>query len=205
MAPGGSGFVQIQRYDMRTTAGGPAVLVTSTATRNVPLIYPGVSIPINESNTWEGGTWPYTWYGSAPSGLGYYTPNIAQAVDGDESQWATLGWYKVISVDLSADTLTPSEWAVLTGRLGLQVDTINTEMQICRYASFSPGQYSFQLRTLADFTVPGAAQYTYQIPLVDGTTGISGTIYELGWFIRNATLGTLCTVTSASLTVKQNK
>ena len=129
----------------------------------------------------------------------------AISVESHESQWATLGWYRVISVDLSADTLTPSEWAVLTGRLGLQVDTINTEMQICRYASFSPGQYSFQLRTLADFTVPGAAQYTYQIPLVDGTTGTSGTIYELGWFIRNATLGTLCTVTSASLTVKQNK
>lgn len=204
MAPAAAGFYQRTTYDMRTTAGGPAVLVTSTSTRNVPLIYPGTTVPSNEFNTWEAGTWPYYWT-SAPSGLGYYTPNIAQTVGGTETELATVGWYKLVSVDLSGDVLTPTEWAVLTGRIGLQSDTIGAEVQICRFASFASGLYSLQLRTISDFVVPQTGQYTYQIPLADGSTGSSGTIYEYGWFIRNVTPASNITVTSASLTVKQNK
>ena len=203
MAPGSSGFALHNSYDMRTTAGGPAVLVTSTSTRNIPLIYPGITVPAGEFNTWEGGTWPYG--GTPPAGLGYYTPNSSQAAGASEAILATYGWYKVISVNLSSDTLLTTEWAVLTGRLGVQSDTINAQIQLCRFASFTSGVYILQLRTIADYVIPQTTQYTYQIPLIDGSTGSLSTIYEYGWFIRNVTLGSNVVATSASLTIKQSR
>ena len=206
MAPGAAGFYQRSQYDMRAFPGG-AASVTSTSTRNIALTYPGVAVPAGELNTWEGGTWPYSSVGwPAPSGLGYYSPSSSQnPITDTEPYWATWGWYKVISVDLSSDTLLPSEWAVLSGRLSLQTDTANTHVQVCRFACFSPGVYVLQLRTLGDYIIPQATQYTTIVPLNDGSTGAVSTIYEYGWFMRNATVGSTVLAASASLTVKQNR
>ncbi len=212
MAPGASGFTLHTSYDMRTYLSGVAPLVTSTSTRNIPLVYPGWTIPANEHNTWEGGTWPYTWY-TAPAGLGPYTPSPAQtAPGGTVSQLATLGWYQVIYVDMSSDTLLTTEWAVLTGLLTVTTDTPNTRFQICRYAHFvsSGSALSGQIRTLQDIIIPTAGQYTTAVALSDGATGTAlgtatGTIYEYGYLIRNVTPGSNITVTHGSLSIKQSR
>lgn len=202
MSAGAAGFFQRTIYDMRQV-NGVAVDVTTTSTRNIPLIYPGVTVPAGEYNTWLMGTWPY-WY-TAPSGLGPFQPNSAQAIGGTEAEWASLGWYKIVGVDLSADTLTPSEWAVLTGNLNFITDTDNTAVQIVRYAMFSVGQYTAQMRTLTDIILPKTGEWDWSITLADGATGSSGTIYEYGYLFRNYSPGTNVTCTQASLTIKQNK
>lgn len=204
MAPGAAGFYQRTTYDMRTTAGGPAVLVTSTSNRNVPLIYPGVAVANGDYNTWLSGGWPYTWL-TAPSGLGPFTPNSAQAIGGTAAEWASIGWYKIIGVDLSGDVLTPSEWAVLTGNLNFITDTDNTYVQIVRYAMFTSGVYVAQMRTLTDISLPKTGEWDWSITLADGSTGTSGTIYEYGYLFRNYSVGTNVTCTQGSLTIKQNK
>lgn len=206
LAPGAAGIFQRQNYDPRELTGGGANIldVTTTSTRNVPLFYPGVSVSAGDYNSWGAGTWPYTWL-VAPSGLGYYTPNDAQSPIGNETEWATIGWYKVISVDLSNDTILPTEWAVFTGHINVQADAVPLTFQLCRFASFTPNVYNLQLRTLQFIDVTSDGEWMQQIPLVDGATGSSGQIYEYGYFIRNVTPGTNLTVVQASLTIKQNK
>jgi hypothetical protein len=209
LAPGAGGFCQKEAYDPRSVGGGGGIVnALSTTTRNVPLIYPGYAVPSNYVNTWYSGTWPYSWV-TAPTGLGYYAPaaigNTAQSVNGTETDFEALGWLLAIKVDFGGDLLTPSEWAVLTGYLKVQTDVAGSTFQIVRYAEFAPGLYSFQLRTLEQHVIGYDGTYVYNVPLADGSTGTTGSIYSYGYFIRNLTYGSGLTVVAASLSVKQSK
>jgi len=207
MSPNSLGFVKATTYDPRTVGGGSNIVdVTTTATRNIPLIYPGVSVPASEYNTYYSGTWPYTWT-SAPSGLGYFDPVQAQSPGGTETDLESLGWYKVVGVDLEGNTLTPSEWGVMTGYLTMTSDVANTQVQLVRYARFdvAPTYYTLQLRSLSDYIIPLTGDYMYNVSLLSGTTGTApAIILEYGYFIRNVTPGSNVTVVDCTLTLKQN-
>jgi hypothetical protein len=209
MGAGAAGFCNRESYDPRTVSGGSGIaLATATSTINEPAVYPGYAVPSNYVNTWYSGTWSYSWT-TAPTGLGYYEPavpgNSAQAVSGTRADFEALGWLLAIKVDFNGDLLTPSEWAVLTGYLKVQTDVAGSSFQICRYAEFSPNAYTFQLRTLEQHVIGYDGTYVQNVPLADGSTGSSASIYSYGYFIRNLTFGSGLTVVAASLSVKQSK
>ena len=150
MAPGAAGFALRTVYDMRSAISVPPPLVTATSVRNTPLIYPGTTVASTYYDTWRSGTWPYT-FQATPSGLGPYVPIQAQSIGGYQSDFATLGWYLAIFVDLSQDTLTPAEWGVISGNFSITTDTANTHVQILRAPAFSTNFFTVQLRSLQDF------------------------------------------------------
>jgi hypothetical protein len=197
MQPNGAGFLAYRTFDPRTTGGGPPVLVTSTSTRNIPLIFPGTSVsPTNI----------FPWYqGTNTSSTGVWTPNIAQVEVVDPE--GTNGWYRAISVDLSSDNLQSNEIGQLWGTLGFLGDVNNIQFQICRFANFisNPNLLQMQTRSLQTFFTGFKEPYPVHITISDWASGSAGGIYEWGYMIRNITPGSNLTMFHGALSVKQQK
>lgn len=205
MAPGAAGFALLNSWGMGTATSVPPPNATATSSINGPLSFPGVTVPAGEYNTWQSGTWPYTWF-SAPSGLGPYTPTTGAGpvIEGTRSQFAALGWYILVYSNLGTDTLTTEEKVTLSGNFSFTTDTDNTRIQIIRAPVFSSGYYTFQLRSIQDIYIPKAGDNTHSVVINDGAVG-GNTIVAYSYFIRNVTPGTTVVNVQGNMTVKQTK
>lgn len=195
MQPNGAGFLAYSNFDPR---GALPVLVTSTSTRNIPLIFPGTSISPTDIFPWYQGT--------GPGSTGSWTPAIEQVQT--ISPEGTNGWYKAIVVDLSSDNLLSTEIGQLWATLGFLGDVNNIQYQVCRYAIFTGGgAIQLQTRTLQTYFTGFKEPYPTHISLNDWATGspTAGGISEWGWMIRNITPGSNLTMFHGTLSVKQQK
>ena len=196
MQPNGAGFLAYTNYDPR---GSLPVAVTSTSTRNIPLIYPGVSV--SSTNI-------FPWYqGTGPGSTGAWTPANEQVEV--ISPEGTNGWYKVVYVDLSGDNLLSTEIGQLWCTLGVLGDVNNIQFQVCRYAIFTttPNIIQLQTRSLQTYFTGFKQPYPQHISMNDWATGspTAGGIYQWGYMIRNITPGSNLTVFHGTLSVKQQK
>ena len=165
------------------------ILVTSTSVRNVPLIFPGSSIP--SSNI-------FPWYqGTDPISTGPWMPRIAVVWPITEG---TDGWYKVGYFDNAGTTVEYGENILMTIQFNFLASVSNLKFQLCPYIIVS-GVSDLQLQTdgLQTITIPDAEPYPYGITVSRQSTvqaGYSG--IESGWVIRNITPSSNLTAFSAS-------
>jgi hypothetical protein len=195
MQPNAAGFLAYEGFDPRTAL---PVVVTSTANRNVPLIFPGVTVAANDVFPWYQGT--------GVGSTGSWTPSATQVQL--ISPEGTDGWYKAIYVDLQYDNLLSTEIGQLWATLGFLGDVNNIQFQLCRYAIFTGGvDIALQTRSLGTYFTGFKQPYPTRVSLSDWASGslTAGGIYEWGWMIRNITPGSNLTMFQGSLAVKQQK
>jgi hypothetical protein len=186
LAPNATGVYPFVKYDVRNST---PVLVTSTTYRNIPLIYPGVSV--TSPNV-------FPWYQNTPAWSSTYGP--AFAVNN-----GTNGWYAAIGLDVSSISIDPSEVFGINGYLNMLTDTPNTIVQVMLYYKFGTQTYytaeqvNFQTHTIAN-----TAPYPFQIPLTHIST-VATSAREIGFLIRNLTVGSNVTIYAGGIGAKQNK
>jgi len=204
MAPGAAGFALLASFSMITTPVVPPIAPTASSTVNIPYVLAGTTVAAGDYNSWQSGTWPYSGWVASPGGLSAYRPTTAGAVPGTRTDWATLGWYIALYIDMTSDPLTIVEKATLSGTLSFTTDTDNTRIQIVRAPAFTAGTFVFQLRSIQDVILPKAGEYTFTNVINDGVNG-SSTINAYSYFLRNVTPGSTITLTQGNLTIKQTK
>jgi len=184
----------------------PPVSVTSTTQRNIPLIYPGTSVASTDIFPYAQGTavdtYPpqgYTVNSTAPwYPAGAAVEYITHSADGFD------GWRKIISCDLSSITWTTQEVLVSQSQFALYTDTANTTIQLVPYARFSNQSAYDVLQThfMTTFLIQLVFPYTFGATPVYNGPAVSEVI-EVGYYIRNVTVGSNVTCYSATMSTRQ--
>jgi hypothetical protein len=184
----------------------PPVSVTSTSSRNIPLIYPGVSIAGSQEFPYANGT------SSASSPQGYITnstgawtpPSAALLYLTRSTGDGFLGWYKIIFNDLSYITWTTDEIVVSQAQLNLYSDTAGTTFQITPYVRFSnQANYDvLQTHFQSSYYIPYAFPFTtIATPVYNGVAAAE--VIEFGYYIRNLTVGSNITCFDGTMSSRQ--
>ena len=208
MGPTAAGRLVITSYDVPNFGGTirTPVSVTSTSTRNVPLIYPGVAVS-------SGVQFPYA-QGSAvdtfpPQG---YTVNSTSAWNPVDAALLYLtnsadgydNWYKLIKVDLQYVPWTTAEAIVSQATFNFYTDTANTVYQLVPYTKFS-NQASYdvlQTQYMTQYKISDAFPFTNPASLTLNNAAAS-TVVEIGFYVRNITAGSNLTCYSGTYAVRQ--
>ena len=190
------------RPDAQPSAGGIVIIagytvlddllpvaVSTTSERNIPLIFPGTTVP---------GTEIFPWYqGTDPISTGPWLPAIAKAWPIGEGD---SGWYKVLVFDQAGIVLNNGDYVTTNTQLYMLTDTANTIIQIASYVIVStiPEDINVQTQTLQTILLSQVQPYPMSVALVDNATIEEGfDQIESGYVIRNMTPGSNVTVFTA--------
>jgi len=162
---------------------GAPVDITTTSSRNIPVIIPGTAISPG---------YIYPWYEGQG---GAYPPWDPAASVETVTEGGADGWYKVMYWNTSEEKIETGEMGAVTAQFGVMTDTANTYVQIANYLIFSdaPTDIVLQYPIFYGYQIPVAEPYPWNISLNDVGTG-EDTIIEWGYLIRNLTPSSNLTV-----------
>ena len=204
LRPGAVGAVVVSGYDVPNFGGSILIPVdaTGTATRNIPLFYPGVTVTnlFPYAQGLASATYPPNGYTNSSTSA--WTPASSSLIYITTQGYD--GWDTVVFNDLSSVTWTTDEIILTQCQLNLYTDTANTVFQIAPYimTSSNPGVINVQSHYISTHTIPTVFPYTtITTPVFNGRA--SATVVEFGYVIRNTTLGSNLTCFAATLSSRQ--
>lgn len=199
LGPGQSGVNYTAGYAVYTN--GVPVSVTSTTTRNIPIIIPGTTVSGSD-------IWPYQ-QGTSSTGDGYsanstgpYAPLASAYIE--PWQDSDYDYYQLVLQNFASNTFSFGEKVLLTLSFQVITDTAGSQFQIAPYIDsiISPGDFSIQTQWMQSFTLTEAEPFVQIFTYTDWYTVGEDTL-NLGFAIRNITGGSNLTVTAASLITAQ--
>ena len=208
MAPSGAGSLVVTGYDVPNYGGSvrTPVAVTSTSSRNIPLIYPGVSVSGTQIFPYAQGTAVDTYppQGYTVSSTGAWTPASSALEYITISSDGYDGWRQIIFNNLASVTWTTNEVLITQCQLNFYTDTANTNFQLVPYVRYS-NQSSFavlQTQYMSQYTIGSVFPYTsVATPVYNGKA--SAEVIEFGYYIRNLTVGSNLTCFAGTLSSRQ--
>jgi len=204
MGKDAAGAMVITTYDVPGT--GAPVLVSSTNSRNVPLIYPGVTVLPTQLFPYAQGTAVDTYppQGYTANSTGAWTPNDCAIEYIDISTDGYDGWRRIITSNLTSVTWTTNEVLLTQCQLNFYSDTANTLYQLVPYVRFSnQSQYAaLQTQYMSSYVIPAVFPYTFTAtPVYNGQAAAE--VIETGYYIRNLTVGSNLTCFAGTFSTRQ--
>jgi hypothetical protein len=204
MSPGATGLAAVTSYDVANYGGSIniPIAVTSTSTRNIPLIYPGNNVSASLVFPYAQGT-SSTSNGYVQNSTSNWTPNGAALLNIASSSSGYQNWYKLIEVDISQTTWTTDEFILSMATFNMYTNTPAT-VQVVPYARFSNdlANNSLQTQYLSTYDLYGIFPSTNVISVTYNNRA-SSTVTAVGMYIRNITSGSNVTVYSGSYAIQQ--
>ena len=205
LTPEAKGITVVTAYDVPNYGGSLQIPVsaTSTTTRNIPLIYPGVSVANTVLFPYAQGT-SSTTIGYSANSTSAWTPNTSALLYIANSASSYDGWYKLIDVNLSNVDWTTDELIVSQLQFNWYTDTANTWVQIVPYARFSndAGNNVVQTQYMTMKKITDVFPYTDTISLTYNNPA-SSTVIGTGVYVRNITPSSNLTVYTGTYAVSQ--
>jgi hypothetical protein len=175
------------------------VNVTTSSTRNVPILVPGTTVSGTDKWPWYNGT-SSTGDGYAANSTGPYEPINAALI----SNWADGDYdYYILSFQsFGTNPLSDSEYLMVSMQILVVADTAGTEFQIAPYIRrTSTGIRTIQTQSLNTYTcaeagVPYVFSYTTWLT-------VNNDVSTIGTVIRNITGGSDLTVTLSTTLMQQ--
>jgi hypothetical protein len=200
LGPNIGGYNFFNEYGIWDGVGSPTlpVDVTSSSTRNVPILIPG-------TNPGSSYIWPWQ-QGTALMTDGYQEDSIAQY---DTGWSAILGpwvdgdydYYQLLEQSFSSNPFTTTEKLFIKVQCTLISDTANAIVQVVPYGVFSTGKFlQTQYMTMTKITdiIPYSSTFT-----LAWQTDVTSTNSAYGFAIRNITAGSDVTVVTCSWSMQQ--
>jgi hypothetical protein len=181
---------------------GAPINVTSSSTRNVPILVPGTNPGSSYIWPWAQGT-SSTTDGYLQNSSGAYTPADASLIrpwnDGD------YDYYILFSQSFGSNPLTNDEDLLITVDMQVLSDTPDAEFQIAIYAYFdSVSANVLQTQSLKTFKVPESGTTPYGFTISEWQYG-SADITTFGFAVRNITSGSNISFTAVNWQLTQVK
>jgi hypothetical protein len=170
----------------------PDITTLSFTDRNRPCTIPGFDVDPDQIFPWYQGT--------NSTSTGPWLPAGARADGVDEGE---QGWYKAVYWSVADDPVIPDvDYYTVSMRLAFMSDTPNTIFQVISYVRFtdtaSDRMILQQGAVFGTYTITSEEPYPFTIAINDfnGTTGATG--IEIGYAVRNMTVGSTLTLFGGS-------